>query len=215
MNDAPRAKQVVHLVDDDESLRRALTRLLRAEGFEVCGYASAGEFALARSEALAGCVLLDVRMPGPSGLDLQAAIARSQNPLPVIFMTGHGDIPMSVRAMKAGAVDFLTKPIERTELISAVKAALSMEAETRSARQRSQNWRARYESLTPRERDIFARVTEGQPNKQIATETDSAERTVKAHRARVMEKMGANSLAELVHISDALGVNNRSDAPAH
>ena len=212
MDNSPGPKQVVHLVDDDESLRRALTRLLRAEGYEVCGYASAGEFALARSETLTGCVLLDVRMPGPSGLDLQAAIARSENPLPVIFMTGHGDIPMSVRAMKAGAIDFLTKPIERAELIAAVKAALSVEAATRTARQRSQNWRTRYESLTPRERDIFARVTEGQPNKQIATETDSAERTVKAHRARVMEKMGANSLAELVHISDVLGVNARASA---
>lgn len=206
MNSILPDKPTVHVVDDDESLRRALSRLLRAEGYEVCVYASAGEFALARSESLTGVVLLDVRMPGPSGLDLQAAIARSDNPLPVIFMTGHGDIPMSVRAMKAGAFDFLTKPVGRTELINAVKTALSREVESRAARLRSQNWRARYETLTPRERDIFARVTEGQPNKQIATETDSAERTVKAHRARVMEKMGANSLAELVHIADALRV---------
>jgi FixJ family two-component response regulator len=197
-------KSVVHVVDDDESLRTALGRLLRAAGYDVRAYTSAGEFALALSGELTGCVLLDVRMPGPSGLDLQAALARGDNSLPVIFLTGHGDIPMSVRAMKAGAVDFLTKPVQRTELLAAVKTALERDTAIRRERAQWRQWRERFESLTPKERNVFERVIAGHPNKQIAADLDAAERTVKAHRAEVMRKMGAGSLAELVHVAEAL-----------
>ncbi len=197
-------KSIVHIVDDDEALRTAVGRLLRAAGYEVCTYASAGEFALALNGDLTGCVLLDVRMPGPSGLDLQASLARGHNSLPVIFLTGHGDIPMSVHAMKAGAVDFLTKPVQRAKLLEAVRTGLAKEEETRALRARLTDWRERFERLTPRERDVFERVTAGQPNKQIASETATAERTVKAHRAQVMEKMKAGSLAELVHVAEEL-----------
>ncbi|HSI14553.1 MAG TPA: response regulator [Chthoniobacter sp.] len=205
MNTAAAAEmQIVHIVEDDESLRTATSRLLRAAGYEVRTYASAGEFALAREATMSGCVLLDVRMPGPSGLDLQDSLARSSNPLPIIFLTGHGDIPMSVRAMKAGAVDFLTKPVERSLLLAAVESALARGSQERSGRASLRAWRERFESLSPREREVFERVTMGQPNKQIAGEIDAAERTVKAHRARVMEKMGAASLAELVHIAEEL-----------
>jgi FixJ family two-component response regulator len=204
MNVAPAVNGTIHVVDDDDSLRTALFRLLRAEGYDVHTYTSAGEFALAAQADLKGCILLDVRMPGPSGLDLQAAIAKSANPLPIIFLTAHGDIPMSVRAMKAGAVDFLTKPAQRRDLVAAIQQALALDEARRSRMARTQAWVRRFESLTAREKDIFSRVTAGQPNKQIAMETNSAERTVKVHRARVMEKMGASSLAELVHIADGL-----------
>lgn len=197
-------KEIVHVVDDDESLRTAVARLLRAAGYEVRTYASAGEFALMRDVESRGCVLLDVRMPGPSGLDLQAALTRSDDALPIIFLTGHGDIPMSVRAMKAGAVDFLTKPVQRVELLAAVKTALEREARTQAERASLRIAREHFESLTAREREVFVRVTAGQPNKQIADELHVAERTVKAHRSQVMEKMGAASLAELVRIAQQL-----------
>jgi FixJ family two-component response regulator len=130
----PPEKQIVHVVDDDESLRTAMSRLLRAAGYEARTYASAGEFVLARDAEMTGCVLLDVRMPGPSGLDLQDSLARNGDPLPIIFLTGHADVPMSVRAMKAGAVDFLTKPVEATTLLAAVESALAKGAQERSAR---------------------------------------------------------------------------------
>ena len=201
---AASAKETVHIVDDDESLRTAVSRLLRAAGYQVRTYASAGEFALARAEDLHGCLLLDVRMPGPSGLDLQASLTRHAEALPIIFLTGHGDVPMSVRAMKAGAVDFLTKPVQRAELLAAIETALARDASTRASRERLRTCRERRDSLTAREREVFTRVTQGQPNKQIAAELSAAERTVKAHRAQVMKKMGATSLAELVQIADDL-----------
>jgi FixJ family two-component response regulator len=201
---------VVHVVDDDDSVRTAVVRLLQAAGHEARGYGSAGEFLLGRSDRNApGCVVLDVRMPGPSGLDLQEALARLEVPLPIVFLTGHGDIPMSVRAMKAGAVDFLTKPVSRDALLAAVRTALARDAETRLARERLQSFRTRYETLTPREREVFAGVVAGKLNKQIAGELGTAERTVKAHRAQVMEKMQVASVAELVHVADQLS----SDLP--
>lgn len=199
-----RPKSMVHVVDDDESLRTAVSRLLRAAGYEVRGYASAGEFSLAMNDELSGCILLDVRMPGPSGLDLQAALNRSGRSLPIIFLTGHGDIPMSVRVMKAGAADFLTKPVQRGELLAAVRSALEQEEVTREEREQLRLWRERLGSLTQRERQVFDRVTAGQPNKQIADELHAAERTVKVYRAEAMRKMGASSLAELVQMSVAL-----------
>lgn len=204
MNAPTSDNAIVHVVDDDESLRTALTRLLRAAGYEVRAYASAGEFALAREEGARGCLLLDVRMPGPTGLDLQRALARRGDPMPVIFLTGHGDIPMSVEAIQAGAVDFLTKPVQRPALLAAVEKALAKEGEMWRARERIRVLRERLESLTGREREVFTRVVAGQPNKQIAAEIGAAERTVKAHRAQVMTKMAAPSLAELVSMANEL-----------
>lgn len=204
MTDTLAVKGVVHIVDDDKSLRTALARLLAAAGYETRTYASAGEFALLREPVSRGCVLLDLRMPGPSGLDLQAALARQEDTIPVIFMSGHGDVPISVRAMKAGAVDFLTKPIRSEELLAAVKLALERDSFASAQRRRLQRFREAWQQLTPREREVFERVTAGQPNKQIASELNSAERTVKAHRAEVMRKMGATSLAELVQIAGEL-----------
>ena len=196
---------VVHVVDDDNSVRTGVVRLLKAAGYEARGYSSAGEFLLNRSEENGpGCVVLDVRMPGPSGLELQDALARLEVPLPIVFLTGHGDIPMSVRAMKAGAIDFLTKPVSREALLGAVKNALARGAATRAARALAQTLRTRYETLTPREREVFAGVVAGKLNKAIAYELGTAERTIKAHRAQVMEKMQVASVAELVHVAEQL-----------
>jgi FixJ family two-component response regulator len=197
---------LIHVVDDDDSLRTAVTRLLRAAGYEVRAYSSAGEFLLGRPGKTPGCVVLDVHMPGPSGLDLQEAFAKLDVALPIIFLTGHGDIPMSVRAMKAGAVDFLTKPVQREALLTAVQHALARNAENRTAGERAGALRVRYESLTPRERAVFALVVAGKLNKQIATELGISERTVKAHRAQVMDKMHVTSLAELVHVAEQLQI---------
>jgi len=196
---------IVHVVDDDDSVRTAVVRLLQAAGYEARGYASAGEFLLGRSDRNApGCVVLDVRLPGPSGLDLQEALARLEVPLPIVFLTGHGDIPMSVRAMKAGAVDFLTKPVSREALLAAVRVAVARDADTRAAREGLRGLRARYDSLTPREREVFAGIVAGRLNKQIAADLGTAERTIKAHRAHVMEKMDVASVAELVRIAGQL-----------
>jgi len=198
------AAPVVHVVDDDDSVRVAVARLLDAAGYEVRAYSSAGEFLMVRPGDAPGCIVLDVRMPGPSGLELQEALAKQERRLPVIFLSGHGDVPMSVRAMKAGAVDFLTKPVERDALLDAVSAALARDAQYRIARQQVDGVRARYETLTARERQVFAGVVAGKLNKRIATELGTAERTVKAHRARVMVKMGVTSVAELVRLSERL-----------
>jgi len=200
---------IVHVVDDDESLRTAVMRLLRAAGYEVRGYACAGEFMLAKPDGTSGCVVLDVRMPGPSGFELQAALSARPDALPVVFLTGHGDVPMSVRAMKAGAVDFLTKPVQREALLSAVRTALARDTENRAAKGRVSALLSRYESLTARERAVMAFVVIGKLNKQIATELNVSERTVKAHRARVMEKMQVTSVAELVHLAERLPTINQ------
>ena len=196
---------VVHVVDDDESFRTAIVRLLRAAGYEARGYASAGDFLLEPPGPDAhGCLVLDVSMPGPSGLDLQEALNRSPLALPVIFLTGHADVPSSVRALKAGAADFLTKPVDRKALLAAVQNAIERDARARSARNELATLRARFNSLSARERQVFEAVVAGQLNKQIAADLGAAERTVKAHRARVMEKMVASSLADLVHLADRL-----------
>jgi FixJ family two-component response regulator len=196
---------IVHVVDDDDSVRTGVVRLLQAAGYETRAYGTAGEFLLGRSDRnAAGCLVLDVRMPGPSGLELQEALARFGVPMPIVFLTGHGDIAMSVRAMKGGAVDFLTKPVGQETLLAAVKAALERDAETRAALAHMNAMRERYGTLTPREREVFAGVVAGKLNKQIAAELGTAERTVKAHRAQVMEKMGVASVAALVRIADEL-----------
>jgi FixJ family two-component response regulator len=199
-------KPFVHIVDDDESFRTAVTRLLTAAGYEVRGYASAGDFLISRTRDARGCLLLDVNMPGPSGLDLQAALADHGIDLPIVFLTGHGDVPMSVRAMKAGAVDFLTKPVEREALFKAVREALARDVEWRETGSRLRELRDRYASLTPREREVFAGVIAGRLNKQIAADIGAAERTVKAHRAQVLEKMHVRSVAELARAAAELGL---------
>ena len=198
------ALSTVHVVDDDESLRVAVTRLLRAAGYQVQSYASAGEYLLRRKPGMSGCLLLDVRMPGPSGLELQAALQQDRDALPIIFLTAHGDIPMSVQAMKQGAVDFLTKPVERNSLLRAIKGALAKQSNDSHSRRSADEYRNRMRSLTEREHQVFAGVVSGKLNKQIAAELGTVERTVKAHRAQVMAKMQAKSLADLVHMADAL-----------
>lgn len=195
------ANPVVHVVDDDASMREALDRQLTLLGFEVRQYASAGEFLLAWSVDEPGCLLLDVRMPGPSGLDLQLALARRSDAPPVVFLTGHGDIQMSVLAIRRGAVDFLTKPVQREALLAAVTAALERDADRRQRDLERSDVRRRFEKLTPRQRQVFVQVVAGRLNKQIATSLCACERTVKAHRALVMQKMGVHSVAGLVHLA--------------
>jgi FixJ family two-component response regulator len=195
------ASGVIHVVDDDASVRDALSRLLTALGFEVRLYASAGDFLLAWPGDSPGCLLLDVRMPGPSGLDLQLALMRRPDALPVIFITGFGNIPMSVLAIRRGAVDFLTKPIDRDALVSAVNAALDRDAARREGERIKQHIRRNFSSLTPRERSVFEQVVAGRLNKQIAASLSTCERTVKAHRAHVMEKLNVHSVAQLVHLA--------------
>jgi FixJ family two-component response regulator len=195
---------LIHVVDDDESLRTALLRLLDAAGFEARGYASTGDFLLRPPPDRPGCVLLDVRMPGPSGLDLQAALRCQSNALPVVFLTGYADVAASVRAMKAGAVDFLTKPVEREALFEALQRALARDAAQRAARAEAEGLRAAFAALTPREREVFDQIVAGQINKQIAAALGIAERTVKLQRAQLMAKLGANSAAELGRLAERL-----------
>lgn len=206
MNSVPSASSVVHLVDDDDSFRVAMARLLRAAGYDVRAYSSSGAFLLERESRRSGCLLLDVKLPGPSGLELQAALARQDEALPIIFLTGHGDVPTSVRAMKAGAVDFLTKPIRRDILLQAVQTALARDLKDRATRDRKRDLSGRLNSLTVREREVLEHVISGKPNKWIAAELGMSERTVKAHRAQIMRKMGAASVAELVHFTDAMEI---------
>jgi FixJ family two-component response regulator len=197
---------VIRVVDDDDAFRTAVSRLLHAAGHEVRAYGSAGDFLLEDDDPTPGCVLLDLRMPGPDGLDLQAALARRGDPLPVIFLTAHGDVAASVRAMKGGAEDFLTKPVKREALLAAISAALEQDASRRERRAQIKEIRNRYEALSPRERSVLEHVVAGRLNKQIASAIGASERTVKAHRARVMTKMGASSVAELVRAIDRLGL---------
>jgi FixJ family two-component response regulator len=195
---------VVHVVDDDDSFRTAVTSLLRAAGYQVRDHASVGEFLLARKENTPGCVVLDVCMPGPSGLDLQTAFGERDDALPIIFLTGQGDIPMSVQAMKAGAVDFLTKPFQREVLLNAVQNAFARDADNRTARDGLGILRSRFNRLSSQERAVFTLVVAGKLNKQIAAELGTTVRTVKAYRAHMMAKMQVTSLAELIHVAEQL-----------
>jgi len=198
------ATPLIHVVDDDGALRTALIRLLTAAGFEARGYASTGDFLLHPPPDRPGCVLLDLRMPGPSGLELQAALQRQGHSLPVVFLTGHADVFSSVLAMKAGAVDFLTKPVEKATLLEAVERALASDAVRRAARDEADLLRARFAALTSREREVFDRIVEGKLNKQIGEDLAIAERTVKLQRAQVMAKLGVGSAAELGRLSERL-----------
>jgi len=188
---------VIYLVDDDPSFLRALSRRLRTDGYEVECFYSVEEFLRRHRSDIPGCAVLDLQMPGPGGLELQETLAQADDPLPVVFLTAHGDVPSSVRAMKGGAVDFLRKPVRGDDLLNAIRLALARGAALREKRRQKRAWSTRYERLSPREREVFVLVVRGLPNKQIADVLGVSERTVKAHRSQLMHKMGVQSGAEL------------------
>ena len=201
----------VFVIDDDDGIRRALKRLIRSVGLDVETFASAREFLGRRPPDGPACIVTDVRMPGLSGLDLQTELTSAGFTAPVIFMTGHGTVPMSVRAMKAGAVDFLQKPVDEQVLLDAIQKAIEHDSKTRNERSRLAQIHRRLEGLTAREREVFELVVRGLLNKQIAARLGASEKTVKVHRGRVMAKMEADSLAELVRMAERIGIGSPPD----
>jgi FixJ family two-component response regulator len=197
---------IVIIIDDDPSFRAMLSRLVGTVGLKSIAFTSAEEFLAAPPPDCPACLVLDVQMPGLSGLDLQRQLVQGQRSLPIVFTTGHGDIPMTVEAMKAGAVGFLSKPFRNQEMIDAIKEGIARDRETRKCLDEVADLRSRYASLTAREREVFALVTSGSLNKQIAHKLGTSERTIKAHRAQVVHKMRADSVADLVRMADKLGV---------
>jgi FixJ family two-component response regulator len=206
MNQIDYADALVYIVDDEAPLRDAISSLLRSVGMRIAAHASVAEFLAAPRPELTSCLLLDVRLQGVSGLDFQAELNRDGVALPIIFMTGHGDIPMSVRAMKAGAIDFLAKPFRDQDLLDAIHAALQADRERRQRDQALQGLTARYATLTPREREIMGLAARGLMNKQIAGEVGTSEITVKIHRGNAMRKMEAKTFADLVRMAESLGL---------
>jgi FixJ family two-component response regulator len=200
------AQSAVLVVDDDSMMRDAMRRLFRSVGHRVETFSSANELLQSKLPDVASCLVLDVRMPGLSGFDLQAELARANIRVPIVFITGHGDVPMSVRAMKAGAIDFLQKPFRDQDMLDAVGAALERDRKRREEDQAASALHGLFDSLSSREQQIMKLVTSGLMNKQIAAEVDLSEITVKIHRGHVMRKMGAKSLAELVQMAEALGI---------
>ena len=199
-------KPVVFVVDDDASMRRAVSNLIRSVGFRAEAFATAQEFLAVNPPDAPSCLILDVRLPQISGLDIQAELIKTQKQLPIIFITGYGDIPMSVKAMKAGAVEFLTKPFRDQDLLDAVSVALERSRLNRTNEKAATELRAKFQKLTPREQEVMALVTGGFLNKQIAAELGVSEITVKVHRGNVMKKFGVKSLADLVKMADTLGI---------
>jgi FixJ family two-component response regulator len=197
---------MVFVVDDDPSVRKSLTRLIGSAGYAVEAFASAREFLARKRYPGPCCLVLDVRMPGLTGLDLQEALASAGRRMSIVFITGHGDVPMTVKAMKGGALDFLTKPVHATDLLEAIQRCVVKDVQNLSDEARVTDIRQRIKMLTPRETEVFARVVTGMLNKQIAFELGVGEKTIKVHRARVMEKMRAGSVAELVRLADRVGV---------
>lgn len=206
MHTPPDPPSTVFVVDDDASVREALSGLVRSAGLAVQTFASAQEFLASPAATTPSCLVLDLRLPGLSGLDLQQRMAKAERDMPIIFVTGHGDIPSSVRAMKAGAVEFLTKPFSDRVLLDAIHQALERDRVARSHHAELAELRQRYEALTPREREVMARVIAGRLNKQVAAELGTSVITIKVHRGQIMHKMQAASLADLVRMGERLGI---------
>jgi RNA polymerase sigma factor (sigma-70 family) len=204
---------IVFVVDDDPSIRRAIKRLIESVGLYVELFGSAAEFAQSSHPDVASCLILDIRLPGISGLDLQRKLAEAKTLIPIIFISAHGDVPMTVRAMKAGAIEFLTKPFRDQDLLDAVQVALERDRARRQREGENVTLRERFESLSPREREVVAMVVSGMLNKQIAAEIGTTENTVKVHRSRAMEKMQAQSLADLVKMVERLKTGDTFTSP--
>ena len=204
---------IVFVVDDDPSIRRALKRLIESVGLYVELFGSAAEFTNSRHPDVVSCLILDIRLPGISGLDLQRKLAEAKTLIPIIFISAHGDVPMTVRAMKAGAIEFLTKPFRDQDLLDAVQVALERDRTRRQREGENATLRERFESLSPREREVVAMVVSGMLNKQIAAEIGTTENTVKVHRSRAMEKMQAQSLADLVKMAERLKTEDTFTSP--
>lgn len=199
---------IVYIVDDEARLRKAISRLLRLEGFEPRAFATARDFLVSYRAGETACLILDVAMPELDGIGLQRRLKQLGFLVPIVFLTGHGDIPTSVRAMKAGAVDFLTKPVKDADLLRAISAGLELAATRNREQAASAALISRYASLTPREREVMALVVAGKLNKQIAADLGTGEQNIKIHRGRVMSKMGVASLADLVRAAERLGIGN-------
>jgi FixJ family two-component response regulator len=198
---------IVFVIDDDASMRRALTNLFQSVGLDVVAFGSAPEMLQSKLPDVASCLVLDIRLPGVSGLDFQTELAKANIHIPIIFMTGHGDIPMTVRAMKGGAVDFLTKPFRDQDMLDAVVTTIERDRKRREVEKAVASAQALFETLTPREREVLALVASGLMNKQVAAELGLAEITVKIHRGHIMKKMGARSLADLIRTAETLGIH--------
>jgi FixJ family two-component response regulator len=203
----PEGNPIVVVVDDEADVRGGLSDLLASVGLRSAVFSSTAEFLQSKPFDEVGCLILDVRLPGLGGLDLQAELTKAQNDIPIIFITGHGDIPMTVRALKAGAIEFLTKPFRDQDILDAVKIALERDRAKRNSDGKMSDIRRQFEALSPREKGVMALVTSGLMNKQIAAEIGVSEVTVKVHRHNVMKKLGARSLADLVRMADALGLS--------
>jgi FixJ family two-component response regulator len=201
-----KAEETVYIVDDDADVREGLAGLLQSVGLQVMALSSTAEFLANKRPEGPSCLILDVRLPGLSGLDFQSELSKTENDIPIIFVTGHGDIPMTVKAMKAGAVEFLTKPVREQDLLDAVRLALERDRTRQKLQMEIQSLRSRYEALSDRERQVMSLVCAGLMNKQVATEIGLSEVTVKVHRHNVMKKLGARSFADLVRMDDALGI---------
>jgi FixJ family two-component response regulator len=206
MQDVSQAQELVFVIDDDASMRTSLSSLFRSVGLKVEAFDSAADFLKIGRPDTASCLVLDVRLPGVSGLDFQAELVKANIRIPIVFITGHGDIPMTVKAMKAGAVEFLTKPFREQDLLDAVRLGLERDRARRAGEAILSELRGRFEALTSREQEVMAFVTSGLMNKQIAADLGVSEITVKVHRGNVMRKMGAKSLADLVRMADVLGI---------
>lgn len=204
-----KVEQIVYVVDDDVDVREGVSALLQSVGLKVVALSSTVEFLTHKRSEEPSCLILDVRLPGLSGLDFQAELAKAQNEIPIIFITGHGDIPMSVKAMKAGAIEFLTKPFREQDILDAVRVALERDRARHELQIQTQSLRSRYDALSDREQQVMRLVCAGLMNKQVAAEIGVSEVTVKVHRHNLMKKLDARSLAELVRMADALRIPGR------
>ena len=207
------SEPTVFIVDDDLSARRGLTRLIRAAGLTAESFASAKDFLASGNHTGPGCMVLDVRMPEMTGPELQEELGKAEYSMPIIFLSGHGDVPTAAQAMKTGAIDFLTKPVDRDDLLEAIRVSLAKDAEDRDQRAKNSSMQEHLKTLTPREHEVMTYVITGMLNKQIAAELEISEETVKVHRGRVMQKLGVASVAELVRMCEKVGI--RPAEPRH